>query len=312
MVETGIILVVYNQSHNLEPLYKSLENQVYKDFRIYFVDNNSSDDSVSHSRELNENFKLNIRYITLKENTGYATGNNTGAKEADADGCKYLFILNNDMVLQENCMGELIKLLGSDGSIACTGPLILSHKSRNPDTIQEYGGKINFKLAEVEKYYTNKNIQSANLPEILETGFISGGVCMIRTKVFITAGMFEEKYFAYLDEVDLTRRINAFENYKMFVTSKAVAWHNHDWSKANRQNYYFEYFLIERNKFLYYHKYKLYFSMLVMLVLDLIKFPRRLLWFMKVCDFKLGFYYLKGMVLGIFNSSGKPALKFIN
>lgn len=311
MAETGIILVVYNQSHNLEPLYKSLKDQVYKDFRIYFVDNNSSDNSASRSRELNENFNLDIRYISLNENTGYAKGNNTGAKEAEADGCKFLFILNNDMVLQDNCIWELVKLISTDNLIACTGPLILSHKTRNPGIIQEYGGKINFKLAETEKYYTNKNISSVNMPEILETGFISGGACLIRTDIFSEAGMFEEKYFAYLDEIDLTKRLNALKNYKMFVTAKAIVWHNHDWSKANKQNYYFEYFLLERNKFLYYHKYNLYFSMLIMFALDLIKFPRRLAWFVKVCDYKLGFYYLMGMLHGILNRSGKSALKFI-
>ncbi len=311
MPELGIILVIYNQSQNLEPLYKSIQAQSYHDFRIYFVDNNSADNSVSHSKELNSSLNLDIRYIILNENTGFAKGNNIGSKKALADGCKYLFILNNDMVLENTCLAELVKLIESDESVACTGPLILSHKLKKPDIIQEYGGKVNFKLAEVEKYFTNENINSVSLPEIQETDFISGGACLIRTEIFVKAGMFEEKYFAYLDEIDLIKRIREFGKYMLLVTSKSVVWHNHNWSKTNRQNYYFEYFLMERNKFLYYHKYRFYSSMIFMLAADIIKFPRRLLWFMKVCDFKLGMYYLKGMVYGILNRSGKPNFYFV-
>ena len=92
----------------------------------------------------------------------------------------------------------------------------------------------------------------------------------------------------------------------MYVNSKAVAYHNHHWTKKNNKAYYFEYYLSERNKFLYYRKYKLYFSIVYMFLADIIRFPWRLIWFRKVCDFKLGVYYLKGMKDGLLGKSGKP------
>jgi hypothetical protein len=51
--------------------------------------------------------------------------------------------------------------------------------------------------------------------------------------------------------------------------------------------------------------------MLVTLLTDIIKFPWRLYWFMKVCDFKLGMYYLRGMFAGLINKKGKPKLSII-
>jgi len=303
----GIIIVVYNQKHFLEGLYKSLQAQSFKDFNIYFIDNASSDNSLQYSKVLNGNNKLNIKYFALNKNTGYAGGNNTGAKEAVKDGCKYLFILNNDMILDKNCINELVKLMESDSSIACAGPLVLFNKQ--PDTIQEFGGKINFRSASLKKHYSGKNIYNIKLPEILETDFISGGAMFIKSSVFVNAGMFEEAYFAYLDEIDLSKRIKSANAGKLLATSRAVVWHNHNWSKDNKNSFYVEYFLMERNKYLYYHKYGLYYSMFLMLLNDLFKFPWRLKWFIKVCNFKLGLYYLKGMLYGLLNKKGKP--KFI-
>jgi GT2 family glycosyltransferase len=306
MSEIGIILVVYNQASNLKPLYDSLAMQSNRKFRIYFVDNNSSDNSLPLSRELNKAYNFDITYISLNENKGYAEGNNIAAKKASEDGCKYLFILNNDMVLDSLCLEELLKITESDSSVCCTGPLIFYHKLRNPEVIQEYGGKINFKFAEVKKNFANENINNSNLPETLETDFISGGAMMIRTDVFTKIGMFETIYFAYLDEIDLSKRIKSSGSGKMMVTSKAAVWHNHDWNSENKKAYYIEYYLMERNKFLYYYKYKLYLPVIISFTIDVLKFPARLLWFKKVCDYKLGLYYLKGMLDGLLNRKGKP------
>ena len=59
--KTGIVLVVTNEKHNLQMLYESLSKQTYKNFIIYFVDNNSSDGSVDFSKDLNKNFGFDIR-----------------------------------------------------------------------------------------------------------------------------------------------------------------------------------------------------------------------------------------------------------
>jgi hypothetical protein len=45
--------------------------------------------------------------------------------------------------------------------------------------------------------------------------------------------------------------------------------------------------------------------------MDSLKFPFRLFWFIKVCDIKLGYNYLRGTYAGIFGHKGKPALSFL-
>lgn len=307
----GIITVVTNEKGNLREYFNSLKEQVLKDFTLYFVDNNSSDGSVEFFKELNRNNDINAEYILLDHNSGFSGGCNAGAEKAIRDGCEYLFFSNNDLVFDPQAMHELKKLFDSARDLACAGPLLLKHKDTSPDEIQEFGGSINFRRGKLLKHYTNQNIHTAKLPEYIETDFIGGGVFFVRADVFSNVGMFEHSYFAYFDEIDISYRLKVQHSYKMAVTSKAKVWHNHKWSKKNNNGYYFEYYLSERNKFLYFRKYGLYSSMLLIAAGDLITFPWKAIWFIRVCDVKLSLYYLKGMLDGLLNKKGKPDFSFI-
>lgn len=306
----GIITVLHNQRTFLKDFILSLKEQSFRDFRLYLIDNSSSDAPLEYVNELNKDRGVDTKFISLNENTGYAGGSNRGANEAINDGCDYLFILNPDVVLEKDCLKNL-HALTDNNEVVCVGPMILRNKKNDPDIIQEFGGRIYFGKGTYKKNYTGENIKEIKLPDVLETDFISGGACMIRAEVFKKAGMFEEKYFAYFDEIDLFYRLRKMSNYNMLVTSKAVIWHNHDWTKNNPESYYFEFYLTERNKLLFFRKNKLYFSLVRCFVLELLKFPWRLLWFVRVCDFTLGLYYLRGLFAGLFNKSGKPKLKFV-
>ncbi len=129
------------------------------------------------------------------------------------------------------------------------------------------------------------------------------------TMIAMTAGKHAQAV-AYGDEIDLAARLKK-TGFASIVTKKAVLWHNHKWEKQNKEGFYFEYYLIQRNKYLYFRKHKLYFNMFISYLTDILKFPVRLLWFMRVCDLKLGYYYLKGTYAGLFGCSGRPNLSFM-
>ncbi len=306
MSKIGIVTVVTNEKNNLKDFFEALASQSFKDFTLYFIDNNSADGSQEYFRDLNNKNLFPVSYITLDHNSGFSAGSNTGARKAIKDGCEYLLILNNDVVLDSHCLDELKNCIESETNIAASGMLLFRHQKQYPGIIQEFGGKIDFKKARLEKYYENTSFNDITLPEKRDTDFIGGGVLFINAKIFESVGMFEEMYFGYFDEIDLSYRLIGLNNYKLLVTSKTMGYHNHNWTKRNKKSYYFEYYLSERNKYLYFHKYAMRFSMLKNLIADLIKFPWRLIWFIKVCDFTLGVFYLRGMLNGLLNKSGKP------
>ena len=312
----GIILVMFNQKHNLELLYSSIAGTAYPELKIYFVDNNPDEGDSDFSKKLNTSLKLNITYIKPGFNSGFAGGNNSGAEQAMKDGCEYIFFLNNDVVLDKDCISKLVEAIEKDLhkdiskeiSIGAAAPLILYGKELNKDTIiQELGAKADFKSYKIEKYFEGKKYSELknSLPEVMNADVISGGSCLFKSDALEKTGLWEESYFAYGDEIDLAKRVKD-SGYKTVAVSSAVLYHNHQWVKDNKKGYYFEYYLSERNKFLYYYKYKLYSSIIFSAIADIIKFPVRLIWFMKVCDFTLGIYYLRGMFAGLLKKKGNP------
>ncbi len=108
MTTIELIAIVYNQKQNLKSFFASLNSQNYKVFTVYLVDNNSRDGSYNYARNLIESLLLKIKYINLSKNTDMQ--NNALAK----GGCKYLFILNGDMILDINCLGELVRHMEAD------------------------------------------------------------------------------------------------------------------------------------------------------------------------------------------------------
>jgi len=310
---TAIILVMFRQKHNLALLYNSLHRQSYKDFRIYFVDNNPDDSDRLFSEELNSKLGMDIEYIAAGRNAGFAGGNNLGAEKAITDGFEYILFLNNDTELEDNCLLELVNAIELSPDTAVSSPLILYYTAdkKNP-RIQEYGAKADFTSYSITKYFEGKMLSDAekDMPDNMKVDLVSGAVMLVKAEALKRTGLWEEQYFAYGDEIDLAARMkNA--GYTSVVTKKAVLWHNHKWVKENKQGFYFEYYLIQRNKYLYFRKHKLYFSMFVSYLTDALKFPVRLLWFMKVCDIKLGYYYLKGTYAGLLGHSGPPRLSFM-
>ena len=145
---------------------------------------------------------------------------------------------------------------------------------------------------------------------MVDVNFVSGGATFMKTTIYEQFGLWEESFFCYGEEIDLSKKLEN-SGYKTLVTKLAKVWHSHLWSKENKNSFYFEYYLIERNKFLFFHKYGMHFSIFRNLIIDIVKFPWRLIWFIKVCDFSLGIYYLRGMIAGVFDHKGKPNLKFV-
>ncbi|HEY5125295.1 MAG TPA: glycosyltransferase family 2 protein [Ignavibacteria bacterium] len=308
--KVGVIIVSYNQRNFLKLVFETLSDQSFLNLCIYFVDNCSNDGSVEHAKELCTEFKLDARFFELNENTGYTSGNNYGVRVAVTDGCKYCLILNSDTELDRDCIKLLIECLESEPGIAATGPiLLLGNKGNRYTTIQEFGANVDFRNYKIKKNYSSELFEQIgkNIPDYLQVNFITGACIMFSSSVYEQIGLFDEKYFAYGEEIDFFKKVNDI-GLKVFVTKKAIVWHHHDWSGKNKKGYYIEYYLIQRNKYLYFQKHRLYKYMLQNILKDILMYPIYLRWFIRVCDFKLSLYYLKGTFDGLLNRSGRPVI----
>ncbi len=306
----GIILVITNEKHNLEMLYASLSRQTYKKFSIYFVDNNSIDGSVEYSKKINKDFDFDINYIFLNENSGFAKGNNIGAKAATLDGCDYLFILNNDTELDRDCLNQLIKLAESDPQIGVVGPIFFYWtEDKLKNKIQIYGCRVNFKTQKSEFIAHREIFEDLVLQEKLEVDYVSGGTTFLKREVFQKIGLFEEKYFIYNDEIDFAYRVQQ-AGYKTYVTKNAKIWHNHNWSKKNKKRHYLMYYYMLRNRYLYFRKFRLYKYLVIDMVKEILFLPIKVRWAHRFVDIKLLKFYYQGIWDGLQNKSGKADGEF--
>ncbi len=308
----SIIIVVYNSKQHLDTLYKSLSLQTYRNFTIYFIDNASADGSLAYSEQINNFYKLNISYIRLNYNSGFARGNNIGAEKALENNSKFILFLNPDMVLERECLKKLLDVLEFGQQVAVSGPIIFyGNKNYRQKKIQEYGAKINFSNYKIKKNFEDKEYCRFinDIPETLEVDFLSGGCILFKTEIFFKIGQWEESFFMYADEMDICKRLLE-SGYKLIVTKNAKVWHNHNWTKKNKDSHYFEWYYIKRNQYLYFHKYRLYKNLLFSFLKDILLLPITVKWALKVCDKKLIFFFYKGILDGIKKQNGKAKIKF--
>lgn len=75
----GIVIANWNGEKLIDKCLESLENQSFKDFKIYIIDNDSKDNSKEVIKTYNK--RLNIDLIEMSYNSGFAPANNIGIKK---------------------------------------------------------------------------------------------------------------------------------------------------------------------------------------------------------------------------------------
>ena len=159
-MKVGIIIVTFNSQKDIVRLLESIVVQQYKDFIVYLVDNNSKDQTLNIVQKYIA--KITICIIPTMTNNGFAKGNNIGIQRAMDEGCDYVFILNPDMQLGNECVDILIDRINSDEKIAVTGLELVTNKKENTAKI-----KMTIEISGINPLSSILN-KISKLPNILE------------------------------------------------------------------------------------------------------------------------------------------------
>jgi GT2 family glycosyltransferase len=305
--KVGIVLVTYNDESHLDILFSSLRTQNYSNYRVILIDNASKDHSVAKAKALCPEGRI----VELKENTGFARASNQGAAFAQEESCRFILILNNDVELDHDCLGELVSLLKSDQHLACVGPIIFRGRRSERPFIQEYGGRADYAHYAVKKNYVGRPFEPpASFPDILDVDFIMGGALLIRADVVEKIGLFDERYYMYGEEIDLFCRLRRL-GLRMAVTKKARLWHDHYSADRNPKRYCFERYYSVRNKYLYFWKYGLYGGLIRSLWKDVIFTPLYYKGHLKRGQLAVIWHHYRGLLDGFRNRTGKADKVFV-
>lgn len=253
----AVVTVNYNTEKDTGNLLKSLEKIEKNNFQLLtiVVDNGSQTEFKLDSHEK----KDKIMVLRSGENLGFAAGYNMGIREALNQKADYILILNNDTEVHPDMLKNLQQTLQSDPRIGVTVPKIYFAKGRefHKDRYKENElGKVIWYAGGFTDW---KNIRSVHLgvdevdhgqyDKTGETDFATGCCVLFKREVLEKVGLFDERYFLYFEDADLSERIKK-AGYKIYYVPRAHMVHINAASSGGPGNNLHDYFLT-RNQMLF-------------------------------------------------------------
>ncbi len=192
---TSVIVVTWNGLHVLRDCIAALQAQTLP-HKLFVVDNGSRDGTrdwlAEHAPQAN--------VIALRHNLGFAGGNNVGLRAARGD---QLVLLNNDTIPPPDFLEQLVQPLESDERIGATaGVLTFAHR---PDTVASAGIVVGRDGLHRDLHALTPVAALPSRP--IEIFGASGGAVCYRRAALEDAGLFDERYFNYLEDADLAWRM---------------------------------------------------------------------------------------------------------
>lgn len=207
-----VVIPNWNGAKDLPSCLDSLLTQTLKP-HILVVDNGSIDNS---SRLLRTQYP-DVEIVALPKNRGFAGGVNAGIKKAIVDGAEYVALLNNDAVADKDWVKKLAELLDNNPKAGiCTGAIV--DKDGSIDSTGE------FYTVWGLPYPRGRGEPASEKYKAGEIFGASGGASMYRVKMLQQIGLFDEDFFAYYEDVDISFRAQ-LAGWKVAYVPEAVAYH---------------------------------------------------------------------------------------
>jgi GT2 family glycosyltransferase len=212
-VSASVVIPNLNGAHFLEPCLESLAGQTLPPVEVVVVDNGSSDGSVDLLRERFPD----ARVLAFAENRGFAAAVNAGIAEANAE---LVAFLNNDAVADPGWLAELAACLERHpGAAAATSKLVLADDSGRLDGAGD--GLTRSFLPYVRGHGEPDDGRYGDEVEVFGA---SGAAAVWHASVLRELGGFDERFFAYYEDVDLSFRAR-LRGYEIWYAPRAVVRH---------------------------------------------------------------------------------------
>lgn len=212
----AIVVLNWNGIKDTLKCLSSLQKQSYKNYEIILIDNNSTDNSKKILLDYEKKHN-NIHIIYNSKNYGFAGGVNIGIQYSINKGFKYISLFNNDAVAEENWLKKLVESISDPKVGICTG-LFLKQNSKTIDSTGEQYSKWGLPFPRDRNYKVSKATKGG-----LVFG-ATGGASLYRSELFTKIGLFDEDFFAYYEDVDISFRTQ-LAGWKVIYEPKAIAYH---------------------------------------------------------------------------------------
>ena len=213
-MKASIVIPNLNGAGWLRDSIESLYAQTEQDFELIIVDNGSTDESleVARSYQGRENYTL----IEEGKNTGFSAAVNRGIRLSRGE---FVLLFNNDAFAEPDMLAELLLTAQSDERIFAVQSFMIRHFERElADDAGDYVTLFGWACKRgdgmrADRYQTQKRIFSA-----------CGGASLYRKAILDEIGLFDETFFAYFEDVDISWRANS-RGYRNIFCPSAKCYH---------------------------------------------------------------------------------------
>ncbi len=215
-MKISAIVLNWNRKNDTMQCLMSLQRQRDVQLDIIVVDNASSDDSV---QAIARHFPK-IHLIMNSLNLGYAGGNNVGIEHALRNDSEFILVLNNDTILDPDCVIQLVADLKTQPDAAAASPK--SYYFDAPETIYFAGGKI---APDGTPLHVGGGQPDG--PEFQKSGstdWLTGCAILFRNEALQKVGLFDPRYYLLFEDVDWSLRAKK-AGYELRFVSGAKLWH---------------------------------------------------------------------------------------
>ena len=220
MLNISIVLYHPNWEQEVLPLVEELLK--VKNLRKIYLLDNSEDREIHPKTEIKD---TKLRYMHMSANLGYGKAHNVALRESAYYKTEFHLVMNSDIrvkaedidamhdwMLQNPTVGQLMpKVLNPDGTQQYLA-------KRLPTPLDVFGRRF-LPAAWMKKRNERYELRDVDLTHPVNAPYLSGCFMFLRTKAAVEAGLFDERYFMYPEDIDLTRSIH-----RNYLTLYYPAW----------------------------------------------------------------------------------------
>ena len=232
MYDFTACIVTYNTSteelNNIINCFKKIKLK----FKLWISDNSEKD----ILRNFIENFSDDrIKYIFNNSNKGFGAGHNIVLQKLIEENEKSEFhlMINADVFFEENTIEKIIAYMRKNSDIGQIGPKIYESNGEINKSCKLLPTPLNlifrrfFPIKSIaEKMDYNYEMKWYDYKSTIEVPILSGCFIFIRTDILKDIGVFDERYFMYMEDYDLCRRIG--KKYKVVIYPEVKIIHEHE------------------------------------------------------------------------------------
>jgi len=186
-----IIILNWNGWRDTLACLAALEVLDYPNCQVVVVDNGSTDGSAEEIRKA----KPQVTLIETGQNLGFAKANNIGIRYALDQGANYVWLLNNDTIVDPGALSAMVELAERDRRVGVVGSVL--YYMEQPTKVQAWGGgRVSLLTG-----------RSCHLRAPGEPHYITGASMLLRREALEQVGLLDEGFFMYWEDVDLSFRL---------------------------------------------------------------------------------------------------------